>query len=157
MWRNLAAAFAACRRYLPALHAGCSFSTAVARWNGTNPSAPPPFPPHIISVTVAGFRIGDEDHWRFYHRPLSAIEPSTRGRLIQQPFQKRVSRPPNQPQINVISRLRDTSTRSVECVTTTDRAITWMRCRRYACCMRTQPALFRDGSGVASPPTRERR
>jgi len=55
-----------------------------------------PLPPHIIAVTAAGFRIGDEDHWRFYHRPLSAIEPSTRGRLIQQPFQKRVSRPPNQ-------------------------------------------------------------
>lgn len=53
--------------------------------------------PHtsLLLRTVAGFQTGDEDHWRFYHRPLSAIEPSTRGRLIQQPFRKRVSRPPN--------------------------------------------------------------
>jgi hypothetical protein len=81
-----------------ALHAlAAQFSTAVARWNETNPSAPP-LPPHtsLLLRTVAGFQTGDEDHWRFYHRPLSAIEPSTRGRLIQQPFRKRVSRPPNQ-------------------------------------------------------------
>ncbi|KAH8813987.1 hypothetical protein F5882DRAFT_62469 [Hyaloscypha sp. PMI_1271] len=86
MWRNLAAAFAACRRYLHCMLAAHSPRRSLG---GMERTLLRPLPPHIIAVTAAGFRIGDEDHWRFYHRPLSAIEPSTRGRLIQQPFQKR--------------------------------------------------------------------